>query len=276
MKLASRLLSMLLALALVFGMLPTAAYAEETEAAPETTPEDVEETIPETVPETIPETVPEAEPEAIEETIFQAEPEGVTETDVRTGVIPFRVNSLYEGILTAEDFDIPEFSDSDPERIDTHATNYLSIEAAGKEIRKHMKNRTQTFTIHVYADTFNEEIVGDAMVAVALEHTGNATEGDYLMWQFGGWGAETTSRYNSNKERFELTFKFVFAYYTTAAQEKQVTSEVNKLINTLGIRKSPIMRKSARCTNGSAPMSPTITPIWKMKPIYSSTLPMRH
>ena len=211
MKLSRKLLCLLLALAMVLTLTPAVARAEEVVSEPET--DQVEATVPAEEPD---EEIPEAGPVTVE--------------------IPFQINPRYEGLITEADLDIPEFPEKDPNQVQPQATTYLSIQDAGVQMRKQMKNRTGSFTIHVKSDSSDYQAVSDAVLTVALEHTGVATEGDYIAWQYGGCGGQVTYSQNSTTKLYEYSFDFVVPYYTTAAQEQQMNTAVNNLINSLGIR----------------------------------------
>ena len=162
------------------------------------------------------------------------------ETTVETGTvpveIPFRINPLYEGLITEADLEIPEFPENDPNQLRPNAVTYLTVEKAGAEFRKQMKNRTETFTIYVKSESSNSNVVGNAILAEALKHTGVATEGDYLMWQYGGAEASGYRSYNSTTKMYEYELNFTVPYYTTAAQEKEMNTAVTNLINSLGVK----------------------------------------
>ena len=211
MKLTRRLLCLLLALAMVMTLTPAVAYAEEV--------------------------TEEAETDRIEATVPEKETDDVIpETGPVTVEIPFQVNPLYEGMITAADLDIPELPEKDPDQIQPNAITYQTIANAGKELRKQLKNRTETFTIYVKSENSNAQAVSDELLDIAFEHTGVATEGDYIAWQFGGYGGQGYRSWNSTTQMYEFTLEFVAAYYTTADQEQEMNTAVTNLINTLGIR----------------------------------------
>ena len=116
MKVTRRLLCLLLALAMVMTLAPAVAFADEV--------------------------AEEAEADRIEATVPEKETNDVIpETGPVTVEIPFRVNPLYEGMITAADLDIPEFPEKDPDQVQPNAITYQTIANAGKELRKQLKNR---------------------------------------------------------------------------------------------------------------------------------------
>ena len=190
MKIASKLLTLLLALALVFTLLPAVARAEEV----------------------------------------------IPETKIVVEELPFQINPLYEGQITEEDLDIPETPKIDPSQVQPQGTTYLTVEEAGAQVRQHLKNREETFTVNFGYKTTNAEAAGESVLAVAMAHTGNATEGDYLKWQYGGWGGSYSRSYNSTAKQYEYSFTFKVVYYTTAEQEAELNTAVTNLINSLGVK----------------------------------------
>ncbi len=210
MKLSRKLLCLLLALAMVMTLTPAVAFAEEV--------------------------TEEAETDQVEATVPAEEPdEEIPETGSVTVEIPFQINPLYEGLITEADLDIPEFPEVDPNQVQPQATTYLSIEDAGAQMRKQMKNRNETFTLYVKAESSIAQEVADAVLAVALEHTGVATEGDYIAWQFGGYGGQGSRSYNDTTQLYEYTLEFAAAYYTTADQEWVMNNAVTNLLYTLNV-----------------------------------------
>ena len=169
-----KLLAILLTLCMVFPWIPAVVRAEEVPGEAET--------------DRIVVPVPEEETDDV-----------IPETQFVTDTLPFQINPLYEGLITEADLDIPELPEIDPEQVFTHAETYLSLEEAAAQVRQQMKNRAESFTIHVKYSNGKAQEAGDAVVAEALEHTGVSTEGDYLMWQFAGWQAAYDRNYNSGQ-----------------------------------------------------------------------------
>lgn len=262
-----RILCLFLTLALLLGNVPVTALAEEpllqeerSESTEEILPEITEETLPaateETIPEptaeeTVPEPTAEAEeeteaagepvPEATEELLLQETAEtllgpGQTdtavedETDVVYDEIPFQLNPLYEGLVDPADYENWE-----PEVIapSTYAVTYLTEEKAAEQIRAYMCARVESFTVTFAAGKKYEEADFKALFARAFSHTGNPTEGDYLRWQYAGWGADTSYSVSGNTYRY--TANFAVPYYTTADQEEELNVAVEQLLNQLNL-----------------------------------------
>ena len=91
------------------------------------------------------------------------------------------VNPLYRDQISAE-----EVAASLREAAETEAVTYScgSIEEAAAAIREGMKARETNITIQY---TGSESFDYRAVLDLAMAHTGNPTEGDYLRFQYGGW-----------------------------------------------------------------------------------------
>ena len=202
-----KLLAILLALCMVFTMMPTVARAEEVPGEAET--------------DRIVVPVPEEETD-----------EEIPETGNNRIEIPFQINPLYEGLVNEADLEIPEIPE--PDEIVTHAATFQSEENAAKTIRSNMKNRTETYTVYVYSTNSDYNALFLELLNNAVVHTGVGTEGDYLMWHLAGWGGEVEIARSG--EGYNYTYTYVTPYYTTADQEKEMTTAVNNLINSLGIK----------------------------------------
>ncbi len=129
------------------------------------------------------------------------------------------VNPLYRDQISAE-----EVAASLREAAGTDAVTYScgSIEEAAAALREGMKARETDVTIRY---TGSESFDYRAVLDLAMAHTGNPTEGDYLRFQYGGWSI----RYSSTEYRYQLT------YYTTAEQEAELDAAVSSALNGLSL-----------------------------------------
>ena len=116
----------------------------------------------------------------------------------------------------------------------TYAPTYLPIEEAALKLRENMKARKTSFDLYVQAagtgELSNYQNVVNELMRQATAHTGKPTEGDYLLWQIGQWGG-TVEQNNAL-----LHYKVEMTYYTTAEQEKELTTAVNSLLKTLNVK----------------------------------------
>ncbi len=184
-----KLLAILLALCMVFTMMPTVARAEE----------------------------------------------AVPQAGVIAEELPIQINPLYEGIISPETLDFPDAPAFDPNLAQPHAT-YTTIEKGGEAVRQNMKDRKESFVVYVKSASSDLQTICDEMVEIALEHTGKATEGDYIMWQYGGWKASSRKTWNNTTKEDSYDITFTVSYYTTADQEKELNTAVTNLINSLGVK----------------------------------------
>ena len=130
-----------------------------------------------------------------------------------------RVNPLYREQISAE-----EVAVSLREAAETEAASYscASIEEAAAALREGMKARETNITIrYTGSESFDYWDVLD----LAMAHTGNPTEGDYLSFQYGGCRIS----YGSGSYSYQLT------YYTTAEQEAEMDAAVASTLNQLAL-----------------------------------------
>ena len=112
--------------------------------------------------------------------------------------------------------------------------DYLSSQTqAAVQLRSGMKARQETVVIKVMTTRTDLEAFMEELFYMALEHTGQPTEGDYLHWQIGGYDAEasvvTSGSYN------KLTITYTISYYTTAQQEAAVDAAIAEFLGQLNL-----------------------------------------
>ena len=147
------------------------------------------------------------------------------------------VNPIYADVITEADLLSPQPSSATVYSTRKHAE---SVEEAGEILREQMKARETTASVSVYTDRADEEFLTALCHAIsdaALEHTGVPTEGDYLMWQFGGWDASVGG--SVLEDVYDLTITYTITQYTTAAQESTVDKAVSKLLSDLDLDDDP-------------------------------------
>ena len=152
--------------------------------------------------------------------------------NAETGSLIGNVNPRYEGILTADDFQMPERTETPDADLRPNAT-FVSMTQAATQLRGYMKNRTEEFTMYVLSDSSDPQYVVDSLIASASVHNGNPKEGDSIQWHWGRWDAEYSRTWTGST--YQYTFDIIFAYYTTAAQEKKLDTAVSNLISSLGL-----------------------------------------
>ena len=130
----------------------------------------------------------------------------------------------------------PEDSDALWEGTKTYAPTYLSVDKAALKLRDYMKARQTSFELNIKTtDYYQHEDVVDALLKKATAHTGKATEGDYLLWHLNQWGGNVETEWDGDITHY-FRFKVELSYYTTAAQEKELTTAVNALLKTLNVK----------------------------------------
>ncbi len=96
-------------------------------------------------------------------------------------------------------------------------------------IRNEFKQRHTSISITLPYQSGITSIYRDMFVNAVETHTGIPDEGDYLAWQYGSMQCHITSDYQT------VTFDYTIVYYTTRAQEDQVTKAVNNLKKELAV-----------------------------------------
>ena len=138
--------------------------------------------------------------------------------------------------VTAEQEDTPAESDSLWQSTKTYAPTYLTVEKAGVKLREYLKSRQTNFTLYVQSNISYRDVLVDELLAVATKHTGKPTEGDYLLWHIDELKGEILKRemVGANDNLYQL--RITVNYYTTAAQEKELTTAVNALLKSLNVK----------------------------------------
>lgn len=113
-------------------------------------------------------------------------------------------------------------------------TYYTTSAQVAAELRTAMKNREKTVVLYMHP-TDGVDLGGVAEAAMA--HTGAPTEGDYLKWQYAGYGASALSwSYGgSNPQCLMITYN-ITGYYTDTTQEHAVDTFVTEFKNSTAIQ----------------------------------------
>ena len=176
---------------------------------------------------------------------------GAAATDYQTlpqenrQTIPFQINPVYEDIYTAEDLaplldaareaaaeESGKISQQMPTlQIDESA--YLTQEQAALRLRNQMEARQNYIEVYVRDSSRDYNVLIGQIVDIALAHTGDPTEGDYLRWHFGGW--EGAVEWEESGSGILYKFELTMIYYTTAAQEQQLDGMVDSFLASLNL-----------------------------------------
>lgn len=168
---------------------------------------------------------PKADASSSESFRQQEKAEGAKETEI---IHDYQVNPLHQmmGMPIVE----PQKNATIAPRTysGTQGTHCTSIAQAGRYVREQMKQRAGTIQL-IYETSHEQTPSADAIFQEAFVDTGVPTEGDYLMWQWSVYNAQTILQQSVNGiHTYSITY--AVSYYTTAAQEQSVTAKVNAVL----------------------------------------------
>lgn len=138
------------------------------------------------------------------------------------------INPLYVGVVEETDLAQPNAV-----ALAENVEYCYTIRDAGEAVRKQLKARQQTVTVGLRSTTDADKSLLTEVFSVALAHTGDPKEGDYLNWQYGGWKGQISGY--SDGAFYYLTLTYTVTYYTTAEQEAVMDTAVAELLGTLGL-----------------------------------------
>ncbi|MCF0105706.1 MAG: Ig-like domain-containing protein, partial [Holdemanella sp.] len=150
------------------------------------------------------------------------------------------INPVYEGIVTEEDIlGIQSVDFSDGETAPLFETkDEAAIYLRGK-IENHEPEVELQYTYPlsevVGETTPYAQAQGSDILERVWAHTGNPTQGDYLRWHYGGCTIQTSGSL-VNGTYYVMTYTYVnILYYTTAAEEVAVGTEIDRILNDLDV-----------------------------------------
>lgn len=148
------------------------------------------------------------------------------------------VNPLYADVITEEDL-----SSCTPPLLSAgeDAEYVTSADEAGCVLREQLKARQATATVYIQTSSLDDAYINSLVheiSSIAMEHTGDPVEGDYIYWQFGGWSIDSIP-YETSNGVYYLTVPFSVTYYTTAAQEAEMDAAVENLLAQLNLYNEP-------------------------------------
>ena len=154
------------------------------------------------------------------------EPEGT----VFTGSIPFQVNPLYADIIDVCTLNITPPA---PPIATCSEVFYVSESAGAATLRSAMVARDTYAEINYI--TTNPDIKQSIydLFAESLVHTGNPSEGDYLLYTYGGFSVSYT--YHISNGEYYVSSWFDLTYNTTASQEAEMDKAVDRLLAQLDL-----------------------------------------
>ena len=114
-------------------------------------------------------------------------------------------------------------------------TYYSDIASAGAALKAGMISRSAEIKIYYRSSTEQDwNTLCSSIYANAITHTGVSTEGDYLLYEFGGYNA-TGAGPTASGSTYVYLFNYAPLYYTTADEEVQMTSAVNSVLSSLSL-----------------------------------------
>lgn len=144
------------------------------------------------------------------------------------------INPLYADVISEKDL----MTDRRPVlKADGGEIEYAdTVEEAAVMMRESMKQRQDVFEVYLQTPF----VSNDALVELAHQisdeaqiHTGVPTEGDYLMWQYGGWSVSISGQVADGIAY--ATYTYEVSYYTSAQQEAEVDAAVEQLLTDLNV-----------------------------------------
>ena len=108
-----------------------------------------------------------------------------------------------------------------------------ALESAADALRQAMNARETDITVELMLTECDPSAAWYQVWDMAMEHTGEAKEGDYIAWQWdqcgGGISGETTA------EGTHLVLQYIVSYYTDATQEAALDAAVDALLAELAL-----------------------------------------
>ncbi len=117
---------------------------------------------------------------------------------------------------------------------DTQPQEAGSADEAAVILRKGMENREARIAIRCPADAITPtDGILDEIAEKAMEETGVPTQGDYIRWTYAGWSGSYSLE--SDDEGRHYVFVYDCKYYTTAAQEAELSEKIDSVLQSLDI-----------------------------------------
>ena len=146
----------------------------------------------------------------------------------------FCVNPLYESEVSAWEME-PLDGAAEYEVPGT----YASLVEAAAVLREQMKARRTDFVFeYINPDYLTEDEVSvffDEILELAVSHTGDPKEGDYLLWHYRWYNYYYNCRYDKENSCYNYEIHCSFSYNSTSAQEAAMDSAVDDLLRSLNV-----------------------------------------
>lgn len=118
--------------------------------------------------------------------------------------------------------------------VQSNTVSYESdLQILAAQLRQTMVARQETVALYVQTSSDTDlNDMGALLVEQAVQETGTANEGDYLRWQYDGWNCNVSGSVSGGMYYLTLTYRI--SYYTTYAQEQEVTRLVSAAVDSFG------------------------------------------
>lgn len=168
--------------------------------------------------------------EPVDSKAAESTEENKTISDSFTFVNPVYADQITEEELEKELAEIEKEEKKDSSK--TRNTEYISdLNILAETIREKMIRRETNVSVNYMGTSY--EGVPKEIVYMAMAETGVATEGDYLLFQYGGYKCSISGTVEG--DTYYVTFDYTISYYTTWEQEEAVTETIEKVLGELGI-----------------------------------------
>ena len=186
---------------------------------------------------------------AEQENNFEQEGEDTPETSAFPTYSEFVINPLYKDILDereiiSEDALLQSGKDVNAQS-DAALETFQNAQQAADYVRSQMVERSDTIMFYVPASLITSNDAFSALVreivAKATAYTENCSgqEGDALQWVYRTYNIN--SKYDSGTRNYLLTY--TMTYYTTQAQELELTRKVNNALESLKLQEKTNYQK---------------------------------
>ncbi len=123
-----------------------------------------------------------------------------------------------------------EFSVSQAPAYEIYASDSFSSQSqAASYLREQLQARASTVSITIPKGASSAYDTIDELFSEAMAETGSGTQGDYIRFGLKSYNCTYSSTSSNYKYSFELK------YFTTAAQEAELTQEVDKVLDSLDL-----------------------------------------
>lgn len=186
---------------------------------------------------------------AEQENNFEQEGEDTPEISAYPSYSEFVINPLYKDILDDREIISEDASLQSAKAVnaqsDAALETFQNVQQAADYVRSQMVERSETIMFYVPASLITSNDAFSALVkdivAKATAYTENCSgqEGDALQWVYKTYNIN--SKYDSGTRNYLLTY--TMTYYTTQAQEVELTQKVNDALESLKLQEKTNYQK---------------------------------